>query len=212
LSFPFFLIFIVWLLTSDFSAFKGVLMELLLDLTGSLFWATALSLIFYASASTAVGFLAKKSAQLKPIGSGLNLIVLFIAVQLFLHLGAAVSYPRVSQHLNFFSWLVFTYAALRLGLYIYGDLFIVRWKQGSFPAAFKNIITTFVIVVIALVLLKEILDINVTSLIATTTVLTAIIGLAFQSTLTNMLAGLPSILKSRLNRATGSQQAGMREG
>ena len=128
-------------------------------------------------ASTAAGFLAKKSAQLKPIGSGLNLIILFISVQLFLHLGAAVYYSRVSQQLNFFSWLVFTYASLHLGLYIYGDLFIVRWKRGSFPAAFKNIITTFVIIVIALVLIKEILDSNVTSLIATTTVLTAIIGL-----------------------------------
>ena len=64
-------------------------MEILHDLTGSLFWATALSLLFYASASIAVGFLAKKSAQLKPIGSGLNLIILFISVQLFLHLGAA---------------------------------------------------------------------------------------------------------------------------
>jgi len=175
-------------------------MENLLDLTGSLFWATALSIIFYASASTAAGFLAKKSAQLKPIGSGLNLIILFISVQLFLHLGAAVYYPRISQQLNFFSWLVFTYAALRLGLYIYGDLFIVRWKQGSFPAAFKNIITSFVIIIVALVLLKEILDINVTSLVATTTVLTAIIGLALQSTLTNILAGLTIHLEKPLKQ------------
>jgi small-conductance mechanosensitive channel/CRP-like cAMP-binding protein len=175
-------------------------MENLLDLTGSLFWATALSIIFYASASTAAGFLAKKSVQLKPIGSGLNLIILFISVQLFLHLGAAVFYPRISQQLNFISWLVFTYAALRLGLYIYGDLFIVRWKRGSFPAAFKNIITTFVIIVVALVLLKEILDINVTSLIATTTVLTAIIGLALQSTLTNILAGLTIHLEKPLKQ------------
>jgi len=62
-------------------------------------------------------------------------------------------------------------------------LFVVRWKKGSFPAAFKNIITAVVIIVAVLVLLKEILDINVTSLIATTTVLTATIGLAFQSRL-----------------------------
>jgi hypothetical protein len=71
-------------------------MEILLDLTGSLFWATALSIIFYASASTAAGFLAMKSAQLKPIGSGLNLIILFISVQLFLYPGAAEYHPKVS--------------------------------------------------------------------------------------------------------------------
>ncbi len=183
-------------------------MEFLHDLTGSLFWATALSLLFYGAASTAIGFLAKKSAQLKPIGSGLNLIILFIAVQLFLHLGAAEYHPRISLQLNFFSWLVFTFAALRLGLYLYGDLFVVRWKRGSFPAAFKNIITALVIVVVALVLLKEIMDINVTSLIATTTVLTATIGLAFQSTLSNMLAGLTIHLEKPLKQGDWISAAG----
>jgi small-conductance mechanosensitive channel/CRP-like cAMP-binding protein len=175
-------------------------MEFIKDLTGSLFWAAGLSLLFYGTASIAIGFLAKKSAQLKPIGSGINLILLFMAVQLFLHLGAAEYYPRVSRQLNFYSWLVFTYAALRLGLYLYGDLFVVRWRQGSFPAAFKNIITALVIIVVALVLLKDILDINVTSLIATTTVLTATIGLAFQSTLANMLAGLTIHLEKPLKQ------------
>jgi CRP-like cAMP-binding protein len=54
--------------------------------------------------------------------------------------------------------------------------------------------------VVALVLLKEILDINVTSLIATTTVLTATIGLALQSTLANMLAGLTIYLEKPLRQ------------
>jgi small-conductance mechanosensitive channel len=175
-------------------------MELLKDLTGSLLWATILSIIFYTASSIAVGFLAKKSSLLKPIGSGLKLIALFLALQVFLHLGAAEYHPRISQQLDFFSWLVFTFAVLRLGLYVYGDLFVVRWKQGSFPAAFKNIITAFVIIVVALILLKEILDINVTSLIATTTVLTATIGLAFQSTLANMLAGLTIHLEKPLRQ------------
>ena len=83
---------------------------------------------------------------------------------------------------------------------MYGDLFVVRWKKGSFPAAFKNIITAVVTVVVVLILLKEILDINVTSLIATTTVLTATIGLAFQSTLANMLAGLTIHLEKPLKQ------------
>lgn len=175
-------------------------MEFLKDLTGSLFWATVLGVAIYAASSIAIGFLAKKSTLLKPVGSGLNLVALFVAVQVFLHLGAAEYHPRISQQLDFFSWLVFTFAVLRLGLYIYGDLFVVRWKRGSFPAAFKNIITALVIVVVALILLKEILNINVTSLIATTTVLTATIGLAFQSTLANMLAGLTIHLEKPLRQ------------
>jgi len=175
-------------------------MEFLKDFTGSLFWATTLSVILYVASSIAIGFLAKKSALLKPVGNGLNLIALFLAVQVFLRFGAAVYFPRISQQLDFFSWLVFTFAALRLGLYLYGDLFVVRWKRGSFPAAFKNIITALIIVIVTLILLKEILNINVTSLIATTTVLTATIGLAFQSTLANMLAGLTIHLEKPLKQ------------
>jgi small-conductance mechanosensitive channel/CRP-like cAMP-binding protein len=160
------------------------------DLTGSLFWALALGIVIYIGGSMAIGLLARKSDLLKPIGFGLKLVVLFISIQLFLRLGAAEYHPRIANYLNFFSWLVIAFAALRLGLYTYGDLFVVRWKRGSFPKAFKNVITSLVLVVLTLILLREILRINVTSLIATTTVLTATIGLAFQSTLADMLAGL----------------------
>jgi len=175
-------------------------MELIKDLTGSLFWTTALSIILYVASSIAIGLLEKKSELLKPIGAGLKLIVLFISLQIFVHLGAEEHSPRLANSLNFFSWLVFTFAALRLGLYMYGDLFVVRLKKGSFPAAFKNIIIGSVLVVVTLILLKEILNINVTSLIATTTVLTATIGLAFQSTLANILAGLTIHLEKPLKQ------------
>ncbi len=175
-------------------------MKIISDLTASLSWALVLSVLIYVGSHISLGFLSKKSALLKPIGTGLKLIALFLSFQIFLHLGAAETHPGLSRQMNFFSWLVFTFAVLRLGLYVYGDLFVVRWKQGSFPAAFKNIITTMVIIVVALVLLKEILDINVTSLIATTTVLTATIGLAFQSTLANMLAGLTIHLEKPLRQ------------
>jgi small-conductance mechanosensitive channel/CRP-like cAMP-binding protein len=175
-------------------------MELLKVLTGSLFWATTVSIALFVAGSLATNYLAKKSTLLKPIASGLKLVLLFVVIQAFLHLGAAEAYPRISRQLNFFSWIVAVFSLLRLVLYMYGDLFVVRWKQGSFPAAFKNIITAVVTVIAILILLKEIMDINVTSLIATTTVLTATIGLAFQSTLANMLAGLTIHLEKPLKQ------------
>ncbi len=175
-------------------------MEFFQALAGSFFLAVVVSLILGIAGSIAVGFIVKKSDLLKPLGTGLKLVVLFIAVQVFLHLGFTEHYQKLYKHINFYSWLVFIFALFRVGLYIYGDLFIVRLKHGSFPAAFKNIITAFVIVVAALILLKEILNINVTSLIATTTVLTATIGLAFQSTLANMLAGLTIHLETQLRQ------------
>jgi small-conductance mechanosensitive channel/CRP-like cAMP-binding protein len=175
-------------------------MELIQALTGSLLWATLFSIGLFVGGSIATNFLARKSRLLKPIASGLKLIALFVAVQAFLFLGARDHFPRFALHLNFYSWVIVIFALLRLVLYMYGDLFVVRWKKGSFPAAFKNIITAIVTVVAVLILLKEILDINVTSLIATTTVLTATIGLAFQSTLANMLAGLTIHLEKPLKQ------------
>ncbi len=183
-------------------------MELIQVLTGSLLWATIFSIGLFVGGSIATNFLAKKSKLLKPIASGLKLIALFVAIQAFLFLGAKEHYPRFALHLNFWSWVIFSFAVLRMALYMYGDLFVVRWKKGSFPAAFKNIITAVIIIVVILLLLKEILEINVTSLIATTTVLTATIGLAFQSTLANMLAGLTIHLEKPLKQGDWITAAG----
>lgn len=183
-------------------------MEFIRDLAGSLFWAAALSFALYIVAVLAIRLLSRKSDLLKPVGTGLHLIALFIVIQLFLHLGAQEHWPRTSRQIHFISWLLLSFATIRLGLYLYGDLFVVRWKRGSFPAAFKNIITAFVLVVALLVLLKEVLNINVTSLIATTTVLTATIGLAFQSTLANMLAGLTIHLEKPLKQGDWISAAG----
>jgi small-conductance mechanosensitive channel len=177
-------------------------------LAGSLFWITVLSIVLFTAGSIAVGVLTGKSGLLRPMGAGFKLLLLFAFVQLFLRLGAAEHYPRFSRHVNFFSWLVLVLAVVRLGLYLYGDLFVVRLKRGSFPAAFKNIITVSVLVVAALVLLKEILNINVTSLIAATTVLTATVGLALQGTLANMLAGLTIHLEKPLKQGDWVSAAG----
>ena len=175
-------------------------MEFMQVLTGSLLWATLFSIALYVGGSIATNFLAKKSRLLKPIASGLKLLALFVAVQAFLFLGGNEGFPPVARYLRFFSWLIAVFALLRLTLYMYGDLFVVRWKKGSFPAAFKNIITAVVIAGSTIFLLKEIMQVNVTSLIATTTVLTATIGLAFQSTLANMLAGLTIHLEKPLRQ------------
>ncbi len=175
-------------------------MELIEALTGSLLWATLFSVGIFVAGILATNFLAKKSGLLKPIGSGLKLVALFAALQAFLLLEAKDHFPRLFLYLNFASWVIFSFAVLRLTLYMYGDLFVVRWKKGSFPGAFKNIITAVVIVVVTLLLLKELLQVNVTSMIATTTVLTATIGLAFQSTLANMLAGLTIHLEKPLRQ------------
>jgi hypothetical protein len=77
--------------------------DFLHDLTGSLFWITVLSILLFAAGSMAVGVLTGKSGRLRPMGAGFKLLLLFASVQLFLRLGAAEHYPRLSRHINFFS-------------------------------------------------------------------------------------------------------------
>ena len=74
-------------------------MEFIKDLTGSLLWATVFSVLFYTASIIAIGFLAKKSALLQPVGSGLKIIALFLALQLFLHLGAEINWHRLFRDL-----------------------------------------------------------------------------------------------------------------
>ena len=116
-------------------------MDFLQILTGSLLWATLFSIALFVGGSIATNFLAKKSKLLKPIASGLKLIALFVAIQAFLILGGNEGFPQVSRYLRFFSWLIAIFALLRLTLYMYGDLFVVRWKKGSFP--FPRMIWTY---------------------------------------------------------------------
>lgn len=63
------------------------LMEFLHALTGSLFPPTCF---------LAIGLLTRKSELLKPVGAGLNLIALFLVLQVFLRMGVAF------QHQGFF--------------------------------------------------------------------------------------------------------------
>lgn len=175
-------------------------MEFIQDLTGSLLWTVIVSAVILAGGIVAVRLLARRVSVLRPVAIALQLLVVFIAVQVLLHFGVDERRPRLSRHLHFFNWLVFAFALIRLSLYAYGDLLVIKLRKGSFPAAFKNIITAAVIAVATLILLKEILSINVASLIATTTVLTATIGLAFQSTLANMLAGLTIHLEKQIRQ------------
>ena len=175
-------------------------MELIKDLTGSLLWATLLSIALYAAGSIAIDLLAKKSTLLKPIASGLKLIALFVAIQVFLHLGAAEYHPGDFAPARLLLLAGVHLCRARLGLVHVRRPFRGPVEEGELPGGVQEHHHGLILVVVALILLKEILDINVTSLIATTTVLTATIGLAFQSTLANMLAGLTIHLEKPLKQ------------
>ena len=65
-----------------------------------------------------------------------------------------------------------------------------RRRRAEFSTIFRDVITLFLYGVIILVVMRVALDVDVTPLIATSAVVTAVIGLALQETLGNVFSGI----------------------
>jgi small-conductance mechanosensitive channel len=82
------------------------------------------------------------------------------------------------------------------------DLIVFQWyfekhKEANVPAVFRVIVVTMLYVVVLLVLLQSVYRLNILPVIATSTVMTAVLGLALQDTLKNLFAGLTLSLEKR---------------
>ena len=92
---------------------------------------------------------------------------------------------------------------LLLQLFMKGfDLIVFKWyfekhRQTKFPDVFRVSVISFIYLIFILVLLEYCFGLNVLPLIATSTVATAVLGLALQDTLKNLFAGLTISLEKR---------------
>jgi small-conductance mechanosensitive channel len=82
------------------------------------------------------------------------------------------------------------------------DLIVFQWyfekhKEANVPAVFRVIVVTMLYVLVLLVLLQSVYRLNILPVIATSTVMTAVLGLAMQDTLKNLFAGLTISLEKR---------------
>jgi small-conductance mechanosensitive channel/CRP-like cAMP-binding protein len=81
-------------------------------------------------------------------------------------------------------------AAVRIALVLFVDIYLRERRRVTVSAIVRDIIGMGAYFVIFLAVLRATLDINLASLIATSAVLTAIIGLAFQDVLGSIISGL----------------------
>jgi small-conductance mechanosensitive channel len=92
---------------------------------------------------------------------------------------------------------------LLLHVFIKGfDLIVFSWyfdehRGTKFPLVFRVSVLSFIYIIFILVLLEYCFGLNVLPLIATSTVATAVLGLALQDTLKNLFAGLTISLEKR---------------
>lgn len=85
------------------------------------------------------------------------------------------------------------------------DLMVFGWylgdrKDANVPSVFRFVVLTVVYLGLGMLLLNATLGINVMPVIATSTVLTAVLGLALQDTLRNLFAGLTMTFEKRFKQ------------
>ncbi len=89
---------------------------------------------------------------------------------------------------------------VRIGLVLFVDFYLRERKGAAVSTIFRDVATLVTYFLIILSVLRYTLDINVTSLVATSAVLTAIIGLALQDLLGSVISGLVLELEAPFSR------------
>ncbi|HBA82987.1 MAG TPA: hypothetical protein DCZ95_02730 [Verrucomicrobia bacterium] len=122
------------------------------------------------------------------------LVVLGVTLLIFLIVKQLPAVPLWMQgrstHLT--AWWVFWLMVL-LVQFIEGcavEFYAVRGRAFPIPGLLRNILRGAIVLVAGFVILKVILGANITSLLASTALLTAVIGFALQGVLGNLLAGM----------------------
>jgi small-conductance mechanosensitive channel/CRP-like cAMP-binding protein len=123
------------------------------------------------------------------LDSALTLIVLGLLAGSIAELG-----PRERRGLFLYAYAFFIAAVaigtIRSGLILFVDFHLRERRGAAVSTIFRDVASVLVYFLIILAVLRFTLDINLASLIATSAVLTAIIGLAFQDVLGAVISGL----------------------
>lgn len=98
-------------------------------------------------------------------------------------------WPKLSQVTHLICLLVLALAViLAFGVAVF-DLFLTRYRKLKLPSILKDIVVLVLYVVVVVMILSQ-SGVDVTSLVTTSAVLTAIIGFALQDLLSNLISGL----------------------
>jgi small-conductance mechanosensitive channel/CRP-like cAMP-binding protein len=135
-----------------------------------------------------------KGKSLGALLSRLNVPFVFLVVTLILKIKAIrnVLFPTEQFHPYFDAALIFFFILLLIRLV---DGILLGWhahrhREFPLPKVLHSLILAVFYLIILFVILNGILGINITPFLATSAILTMILGLAFQGVLSNILAGM----------------------
>ena len=165
---------------------SGSPLEILFDL-GSVapLWRTLLGLSLLLAAGLSWLYVSAAATRRRFGGAVLFLAISFAAESSLPWLPPAW---KVAMTLRAIALLAFLFGLVR-ALVITADL-LARRRQGEFSTIFRDLATLLVYGVVILVVARTELNMDVTPLLATSALVTAVIGLALQETLGNVFSGL----------------------
>jgi len=120
----------------------------------------------------------------------LNVLLVFIAAAAFEHVAPYTWAPIMKHAVWAFIFIFGVYVAYCLLEHVFYRRLVRERGWGEMPRIVRDIIRLAVIVLAALFSLKAFMGFEPTALIATSTVLSAVIGLAMQDVLANIFAGI----------------------
>ena len=116
--------------------------------------------------------------------------ILYGILELALHYLDLSNWPQGKQIMGVAALLALYFGIIRITAFVFLDYFVGSKKAIAIPVITRDLILFIVYIIVVMIVLRQKLNIDVTSLIATSAILTAIIGLALQETLSNLFSGL----------------------
>jgi small-conductance mechanosensitive channel/CRP-like cAMP-binding protein len=117
------------------------------------------------------------------------IFALLIVYNLFYILN--VKFPVMVQPYYFaLLYLTISILLIRLVVLFLFDIFLVRTRRYRAPQLLKEISTVVLVGIVIVIIIQNTLKIQVTTLLATSALITVVLGLALQETLGNLFAGL----------------------
>ena len=117
-----------------------------------------------------------------------NILVLYLGLFMLVVL-ARLAWPEVNQVLYFVSLFVLVLGAIQALVVGVVDVFLGRYRRIEMPVILRDI-GMIVIYVVTIILVLGKAGVNLTSILTTSAVLTAIVGFALQETLSSIISGL----------------------
>jgi len=157
---------------------------------GAYHGSTTVTCLVLALVVLAVRLLAHRSPLAHRLDGSFNLIVVGLLCGALAPLVAAGGMASVSPYLDAVFEAAVAIGVVRAGVTVFVD-FYLRQRQGAVVSViFRDIASVVTYFLVIVVVLRATLDINLASLIATSAVLTVILGLALQDVLSNLFAGI----------------------